>query len=164
MTLQVKTFPYASGPLKMALLAYPLLILADEAVAMAVIPAHLVLAHVVVAASGVYGFFWLLRLHRSMVARPHAVSTDDVTLHRGHFGSASVARSEIVSAVPIDVEALARLPERPARFDLGGERVLITLRAPRTYRAKLGRESRSRTIVVSADEPSALCEALTATR
>jgi hypothetical protein len=56
------------------------------------------------------------------------------------------------------------LPERPARLDLGGERVLITLRAPRTYRAKLGRESRSRTIVVSADEPSALCEALTATR
>ncbi len=64
--------------------------------------------------------------------------------------------------MPIDAEDLARLRERPSRLDLGGERVLITLREPRSYPAKLGRALSSRTVVVSADEPSALCAALTA--
>jgi hypothetical protein len=46
-----------------------------------------------------------------------------------------------------------------ARLDLGGERVLLTLRAPVTCRGAFGERTASR-IILSADDPSALCAAI----
>ena len=139
---------------------YPLLALGDQLVAMACIPAQYVVAHIVVAALGIYGFVWLLRLHRSMVALPHVVDSATLRLHRGSLGAAAVSRSDVVSATPIDAEAIARLPEKPGRLDLGGERVLITLRRPIQLQSAL-RRADARAVVVSADDPAALCAAVT---
>ncbi|HEY8040199.1 MAG TPA: hypothetical protein VIF15_10425 [Polyangiaceae bacterium] len=97
-----------------------------------------------------------------MVTRPHAVEGATLRLHRGHLGSAAVSLDSVVSAAPIHPEAIARLSEPPARLDLGGERVLVTLREPVAYSGAFGRSRRARTLVVSADDPGALCDAVAA--
>ena len=163
-----RRFAYgAESPLRMIAMAYPVLILGDQAVAMACIPARFVVAHVAVLLLGVYGFVWLVRVVRSMRARPHTIDERVAVLHRGSLGSARVCLGDVVSASRIEPEAIARLArhadraERPGRLDLGGERVLVTLRAPVKLEGAYGSKS-ARSLLVSADDPAALIAALTA--
>jgi len=158
-----QSFGYgADGPLKMAILSYPILVIGDELLAMAFIPARLVAAHVAVAAAGIYGFVWLLGLYRSMQARPHRVEQATLRLHRGILGSMVVSLEDIVGAAPVEPEEIARLGRSTARLDLGGDRVLLTLREPITLRGAF-RSRTARTLVVSADDPRGLCSALART-
>jgi len=150
-----RSFPYATeGPVRMALLSYPLLVVGDQAVAWALIPSGWVVLHAAVAALGVAGFLWLLSLYRSMVGRPHSIDGAMLHLHRGNLRSAVVKLDDVMEAARVDAEAIARLPEAPLRLDLGGERVLLTLREP-----VAGRRA-SRTVLVSAEDPGALCAAV----
>jgi hypothetical protein len=160
-----RVFPYAGeGPLGMMLAAYPLLALGDELVAMACIPSRFVVLHVLVAAAGVWGFVWLLRLRRSMRARPHRVEAGAAHLHRGSLASLVVPLGDVESASPVDDDAVAALRRSPRclRLDVGGRRVLVRLRTPVTARA-LGRSREVNVVLVSAEDPAALCRALVST-
>jgi hypothetical protein len=155
-----QSFGYGTdGPLKMAILSYPILVIGDELLAMACIPARLVAAHIAVAVAGIYGFVWLLGLYRSMQARPHRMERATLRLHRGILGSMVVSLEDIVAASPVEPEEIARLGKSTARLDIGGERVLLTLREPITLPGAFGSRT-ARTLVVSADDPRGLCSAL----
>src|SRR5262245_56653545 len=69
-----RAFGYAeASPLKLVVMAYPLLLVGDATVLYAVLPRVGLALHALVAALGVYGFVWLLGVHRTMLGRPHVV-------------------------------------------------------------------------------------------
>jgi hypothetical protein len=152
-------FGYASeSPMKLWVLAYPPLILAEAVVEQLVLPARFFVLHVGIAAAEIYGFVWLLGVYRSMLGRPHVLEHGVLCVHRGLLGFASIPLRDVASAAPVEPEALAPRGEY-ARLDVGARRVLLALRCPAACVGPFRIRPASR-IVVSADDPEALCRAL----
>lgn len=163
----VRSFGYmAESSLKLFVLACPLLLIGDVLVVHALLPARWLAAHVVVTALSVYGCVWLIGLYRTMTLRPHTL--DAVAFHakKGILGSISIPRADIASAIPLgDLVAPPKGTERRAtRLDVAGSpRILLSLRSAVGGKGFFRPLAPSDRIVVSADDPSALCEALKST-
>jgi hypothetical protein len=154
-----QVFGYAAdSPLRLLLLAYPLFLAGDLLAVHALVPARWILVHVALAVLAVYGFFWLLRGHRSMIRCPHRIDGEWLHVYRGNLGSAAIPVADVVSALPL--EAGCAPPAGAARLDVrGAPRVLLSLRAPVACRTMLGTRPAD-ALVISADDPAALCSAL----
>jgi hypothetical protein len=154
-------FGYAGeSPWRLFVLGYPLLLVPNEIFVQSLVPPHLRVLHVMAAALDLYGFIWLLGVYRSMVARPHRVHGSTVLLHRGVLGSAVIDADAVETATPFEADGTSRFPGSPLRLDVGGPRcVLITLHRPVRCQRFLGTRMATR-IVISADDPYALCEAV----
>jgi hypothetical protein len=138
-------------------MAYPILFLGDYLVAQAFIPAHMVWAHALSTFAAAYGFVWLLGVYRTMLGRPHVIEGGILHVHRGVLGSAEIAVDQIASVLAIDAGDPRPVARGVARLDVGGGRVLIEMRAPLP---RIGRTRNATKLVVSADEPAALRDAL----
>jgi hypothetical protein len=155
-----RSFGYvAESPLKMFVLAFPFLIVGDELLAQVVVPSTWVAVHVLIAASSLYGYVWIIGIYRTMTARPHLLGATTLRLHRGILCSAEIARDDVLSAAPLGDEAR---PARAARFDLpGAQRVVLSLKSPVACRGLFAPRAPASTLVVSVDDPAAFCDALT---
>jgi hypothetical protein len=154
-----RAFGYAEESfLRILVLAYPVLLVGDEAVVMAFLPPRWFVLHVVIAALSAYGWVWLIGVHRTMVQRPHVVGAEVVRVHRGILGSAVIARADIAGARVIGPE---EKKGGAARLDVAGvERVLVTLRRPIAWRGFFGAGSAER-VLVSAEDAAGFCGAIT---
>ena len=155
----------ATSPMKLIVLAYPLLLLGDTLVVHALVPSRWGALHVVLIVISLYSYVWLIGLYRTMTLRPHALDQGAFHAHKGILGSATMDLANIDAVESLPESAVRTLPRRGensvARLDVAGSpRVLITLREAVVCKRYFGPAVSSRRVLVSADDASALCDQL----
>jgi hypothetical protein len=154
-------FAYTNeSPLKLLVMAFPMLALGESLVMMAVLPRHTGV-HVAIAALALYTFAWLLGVYRTMTARPHVLDAGVLRVYRGILGSAALPVSDIERVETVPEGDKIAMSRGVVRMDVGGRRVRLVLRTAMTC-ATYGGDKRATQVVVSVDEPEKLREAVRA--
>ena len=140
-------------------IAAPILCIAEEIVLGVLLRHQALWIRLSVVGLDVWAILYVFGIYATCQARPHQVTSQSVRLEQGIFGRCEFDPALVVEASPE--------PEQ-ARKDFGAVRltikgsptVMVQLSQPVTVKRMLRGEHKFHTLVVSADDPSALCRAL----
>lgn len=140
-------------------IAAPILCIAEEIVLGVLLRHQGLWIRLSVVGLEIWAILYVFGIYATCQARPHQVTSQSVRLEQGIFGRCEFDPALVVEASPE--------PE-PARKDPGAVRltfkgspaVKVQLSEPVTVKRMLRGEQKFHTLVVSADDPSALCGAL----
>jgi hypothetical protein len=141
------------------LVAAPILCIAEE-ILLGVLLRHQALwIRLTVVGLDIWAILYVFGIYATCQARPHQVTSQSVRLEQGIFGKCEFDPALVVEASP--EPELARKDPGAVRLTLkGSPAVKVQLSQPVTVKRILRGEQKFDTVVVSADDPSALCRAL----
>ena len=108
-----------------------------------------------------WAILYVFGIYATCQSRTHKISHESIRLYQGIFGRCEFAPSLLAEFFPCSPSDLPRKEPGTARLALKGAPVVrIRLTQPVTVRRMLGRDRTSQVLLVSADDPAALCRAL----
>ena len=141
------------------LVAAPILCIAEEIVLGVLLRHQALWIRLSVVGLDIWAILYVFGIYATCQARPHQVTSQSVRLEQGIFGRCEFDPALVVEATP--ESDLARKDPGAVRLTLkGSPAVKIQLSQPVTVKRMLRGEQKFHTLVVSADDPSALCRAL----
>lgn len=140
-------------------IAAPILCMAEEIVLGVLLRHQGLWIRLSVVGLEIWAILYVFGIYATCQARPHQVTSQSVRLEQGIFGRCEFDPALVVEASP--EPELARKDPGAVRLTLkGSPAVKIQLSQPVTVKRILRGEQKFHTLVVSADDPSALCRAL----
>jgi hypothetical protein len=140
-------------------IAAPLLCIAEEIVLGVLLRHQALWIRLSVVGLEIWAILYVFGIYATCQARPHQVTSQWVRLEQGIFGRCEFDPSLLMEASP--ESELARKDPGVARLTLkGSPAVKIQLSEPVTVKRVWRGEQKFHTLVVSADDPTALCRAL----
>jgi len=141
------------------LVAAPILCVAEEIVLGVLLRHQALWIRLSVVGLDIWAILYVFGIYATCQARPHQVTSQSVRLEQGIFGRCEFDPALVVEASP--EPELARKDPGAVRLTLkGSPAVKIQLSQPVTVKQMLRGERNFSTLVVSADDPIALCRAL----
>jgi hypothetical protein len=140
-------------------IAAPILCIAEEIVLGVLLRHQALWIRLSVVGLEIWAILYVFGIYATCQARPHQVTSQSVRLEQGIFGRCEFDPALMVEASP--EPELARKDPGAVRLTLkGSPRVKVQLSQPVTVKRMLRGEQKFHTLVVSADDPTALCRAL----
>jgi hypothetical protein len=140
-------------------IAAPILCIADEIVLGVLLRHQALWIRLSVVGLDIWAILYVFGIYATCQARPHQVTSQSVRLQQGLFGRCEFDPALVMEASP--EPELARKDPGTVRLTLkGSPSVKVQLSQPVTVKRMLRGEQKFHTLVVSADDPSALCRAL----
>lgn len=140
-------------------IAAPILCIAEEIVLSVLLRHQGLWIRLSVVGLEIWAVLYVFGIYATCQARPHQVTSQSVRLEQGIFGRCEFNPALVVEASP--EPELARKDPGAVRLTLkGSPAVKIQLSQPVTVKRILRGEQKFHTLVVSADDPRALCRAL----
>jgi hypothetical protein len=140
-------------------MAAPILCIAEEIVLGVLLRHQALWIRLSIVGLDILAILYVFGIYATCQARPHQVTSQSVRLEQGIFGRCEFDPALVVEASP--EPELARKDPDAARLTLkGSPAVKVQLSQPVTVKRMLRGEQKFHTLVVSADDPSALCRAL----
>jgi hypothetical protein len=140
-------------------IAAPILCVAEEIVLGVLLRQQALWIRLSVVGLDIWAILYVFGIYATCQARPHQVTSQSVRLEQGIFGRCEFDPALVVEASP--EPALVRKDPAAVRLTLKGSPVVkVQLSHPVTVKRLLLGERKFHTLVVSADDPIALCRAL----
>jgi hypothetical protein len=140
-------------------IAAPILCISEEIVLGAVLRHQALWIRLSVVGVDIWAILYVFGIYATCQARPHQVTSQSVRLEQGIFGRCEFDPALVVEANP--EPELARKDPGAVRLTLKGSPVVkVQLSQRVTVKRMLRGEQKFHTLVVSADDPGALCRAL----
>jgi hypothetical protein len=140
-------------------IAAPILAIAEEIVLGVLLSHQRLWIRLSVVGVEIWAILYVFGIYATCQARPHQVTSQSVRLEQGIFGRCEFDPALVVEASPEPKQA--RKDPGAARLTLkGSPTVKVQLSQPVTVKRMLRGEQKFHTLVVSADDPGALCRAL----
>jgi hypothetical protein len=140
-------------------IAAPILCIAEEIVLGVLLRHQAPWIRLSVVGVDIWAILYVFGIYATCQARPHQVTSQSVRLEQGILGRCEFDPALVVEASP--EPELARKDPGAVRLTLkGSAAVKVQLSQPVTVKRMLRGEQKFSTVVVSADDPSALCRAL----
>jgi hypothetical protein len=140
-------------------IAAPILAIADEIVLGVLLRHQALWIRLSVVGLDIWAIWYVFGIYATCQARPHQVTSQSVRLEQGIFGRCEFDPALVVEASP-EPEPARKEPSAVRLTLKGSPTVKVQLSQPVTVKRILRGEKEFHTLIVSADDPSALCRAL----
>ncbi|HZC66596.1 MAG TPA: hypothetical protein VE545_08475 [Candidatus Dormibacteraeota bacterium] len=140
-------------------IAAPILAIADEVVLGVVLRHQALWIRLGIVGLDIWAIVYVFGIYATCQARPHQVTSQSVRLEQGIFGRCEFDPALLVEASP-EPELIRKDPGAVRLTLKGSPAVKVQLSHPVTVKRMLRGEQQFQTLLVSADDPGALCRAL----